>query len=267
MSIANKLTKIAENMINVFERGKTEGYNEGYEAGKAEVTDGGYDEGFEAGKQAEYTAFWDEFFEQGYRKIFFGAFFGHSWSEKNMRPNRDMICEGSISNIFRENRFRGSIKQRFAELGIRFNTSGATTSSYDCTSSVYVTEFPDFDFTSITNANNTFAGCVKLESQVITVSDKTAFSNTFRNCTSLANLTVNGTVGKSIDLSQCPLTLESAKSVIEHLKNFRDTANENTYSVTFSDYTWMLLDADGKHNHGVIEGTWREYLTYLCWNF
>ena len=51
MSVANKLIKIAENMVNVFNKGKIEGY----------------DEGFKAGEQAEYTAFWDEFFENGNR--------------------------------------------------------------------------------------------------------------------------------------------------------------------------------------------------------
>ena len=225
------LTTMTKYMIHLFDKG----YNEGFKAGKADVPDGGYDEGFEDGKQAEYTAFWDEFFENGNRKNFFGAFYGHSWSEKNLRPNHDIICEGSIASMFRENRFSGSIKQRFADLGIEFNTSGATTSSYDCTSSVKVTEFPDFDFTNTTNANNTFSGCVKLESQVITVSDKTAFSNTFRNCTSLANLTVKGTIGKSIDLSQCPLTLESAKSVINAL---HPKLAEYTQTVSFSAYTW-----------------------------
>ena len=79
MSIADKLTTIAENQQRVYDAGFSAGQNSGY------------DEGFEAGKQAEYDAFWDAYQENGNRTLYVEAFNRHGWNEVTYKPKYPII--------------------------------------------------------------------------------------------------------------------------------------------------------------------------------
>jgi hypothetical protein len=74
MSIADKLTTIAENVPRVYEAGKTDGKQEGF-------TDG-----YEAGKKAEYDAFWDTYTKSGSRTDYRYAFAGDGWIDDLFNP-------------------------------------------------------------------------------------------------------------------------------------------------------------------------------------
>lgn len=69
MAIADKLTQIAENEINVYNSGKSKGYTDG----------------FEEGKQAEYDAFWDAFQQNGNRTNYTYAF-ATAWTDEIYNP-------------------------------------------------------------------------------------------------------------------------------------------------------------------------------------
>ena len=99
------------------------------------------------------------------------------------------------------------------------------------------------------------------------VSEITDMATQFRNCEELKSITIEGVVGKDANFQWCPLTYESAESVLRALKNFNTPNNYDsmfTCTVQFSDETWELLD--NIPPVGTIFSTWRDYLTYIGWN-
>lgn len=69
MSIANKLTKVAENVPKVYE----------------------------AGKNAEYNRFWDTLQKNGAKANYNYAFTGAIWTDAVYNPKYDIICLGALS--------------------------------------------------------------------------------------------------------------------------------------------------------------------------
>ena len=91
MTIAEKLTQIAENEQKV--------YDAGYAKGKAE---GGssYEQGVADGKQAEYDAFWDKFQNYGNRRNYYYAFAwqqvaNEGWASDAYNPKYPIIADAT----------------------------------------------------------------------------------------------------------------------------------------------------------------------------
>ena len=126
MSIAEKLTTIAENQQRVFDAGRNsgggggdydsgfrdgydsgywEGYDEGYVSGSSESYDSGYTDGysngydngysdghgmgFSEGENAEYNRFWDSFQQNGNRTDYTYGFAG-AWDRTTFLPKYDI---------------------------------------------------------------------------------------------------------------------------------------------------------------------------------
>lgn len=79
----------------------------------------------------------------------------------------------------------------------------------------------------------------------------------------MENITFEGEIGRSINFSYSPLSVESMKNVIEHLVNYTGTEKELSYTVTFTEACWTKLEADSTAPNG---GTWKEYVASLGWN-
>ena len=109
MSIADKLTTIAENQQAVYQAGYNKGegdagagaYQVGYETGHAEgfqegKTEGfqeGKSEGFADGKQAEYDRFWDAVHASIRNYGLANAFSGAAWTKDTFRPKQSIsLC-------------------------------------------------------------------------------------------------------------------------------------------------------------------------------
>ena len=86
MSIAEKLTTIAENEQKVFEAGYNEGKQEGYGEGQLDGYNDGYDTGVIDGRQAEYDAFWDIYQVNGARTDHQNAFGNFYWNKDTFKP-------------------------------------------------------------------------------------------------------------------------------------------------------------------------------------
>lgn len=82
MSIADKLTQIAENEQKV--------YDAGYEKGKAEGGGGNTEEAYQQGRQDEYDAFWDAYQDNGNRTDYANCFSGQGWTEETYKPKYDI---------------------------------------------------------------------------------------------------------------------------------------------------------------------------------
>ena len=183
MTIAEKLTTIAENEQKV--------YDAGYSAGQA---DGGYNEGFDAGKQAEYNRFWDAYQANGTRTGYSNAFY--NWRKDAFNPKYPIWCR---------------------------NSNGAnSTFAYSYIQEILVDVEITNPYPNVwtNNANMTFYNADGLVTITKLILDESvSFPNTFYNCKALQNITIEGVIGNNINLSYSPLlTHGSLMSIINHLQ-------------------------------------------------
>lgn len=237
MSIAEKLQTIAENEQKV------------------------YDAGVEKGSKEEYNTFWDNY--QSYGKIANYAYlFAHeNWNDKNFFPKYDI----AIGNYCFYNSDITDLKQKLIDLNISYDVVNLHQAFRHCKLSI----IPDLSKYTARNSSSlsyTFAYTNNLHTiEGISVCDTAEFNNTFDYATSLQNIKIYGTIGTDFDIHWSPLTLESAKSIINCLKDYSNTNKANTYTVSFSATTWGYLDEDG--NNSPAGTTWREYISSLGWNY
>lgn len=242
MSIAEKLTTIAENEHKVYD----------------------------AGKQAEYEQFWDNV--SGIDRY---GFAGVAWNVHTFRPNKRLAC---VSNR-PQYAFSGhnaehpayDLAEQLAKYGGSLDFSRAENDAY-MFYNANVSRLPAINLSNCTTDNNNlFTGCKKLVTiDEVNFSPKAAFTSTFSECTSLENITIAGGIGTSINFQACPLSVASMKSVIEHLVNYKGTASEGTYTLYFSEDSWATLNAtslDVSVDGELPNLSWREYVQYtLGWN-
>lgn len=76
---------------------------------------------------------------------------------------------------------------------------------------------------------------------------------------------VRETIGSNMALKDnSRLSVESAKSILLGLKNYKGTNYEFYYTISFHNNTWVLLEAEGATAPGNI--TWEDYVTEIGWN-
>lgn len=234
MSIAEKLTTIAENEQKVYD----------------------------AGKKAEYDTFWDSYQLRGTLTNYITGFGGYGWNNTTFKPKYD-ITPVTGYMMFRTSSINGDFENLLSRIGVKLDCSKLTNSQY-MFSQTKITRLGILDFRKVTNGYSTFTS----SNQLHTI-DKLIFSETthtssdyFQGCTVLANLTMEGVIAKSFYLQYCPLTVESMKSVISCLKNYTGTEYDQTYTIRFSEDCWVLLEEttapDGYD-------TWKDYVSSLGW--
>lgn len=83
------------------------------------------------------------------------------------------------------------------------------------------------------------------------------------NCKVLKDVIIeNGVIAQNWAFTYSPLSVESMKSIISHLKNFAGTENEGVYTIRFTDACWEALEADSTAPNG---DTWKDYVESLGW--
>ena len=198
MTIAEKLTQIAENEPKVFEAG--------YEKGKAE---GGYTEGFNAGKQLEYDAFWDAYQQNGTQKNYLGAFSGKGWKAETFKPKYPITTTDGAINGTQMFFHHGVSSYDFVKhckennIVIDFSCFNYLTS---CFAYSAITTLGDIDFKSVTTAigtygwNGAFTGCQSLHTirkLVFYETNPEFHTGMFTNCSNLENITIDGVIAKN----------------------------------------------------------------------
>ena len=239
MSIAEKLTTIAENQQRVFDAGRNigggggdydSGYNEGYSNGYDSGFNEGHDIGYSEGENAEHDRFWDNYQDNGNRVNYQFAFAG-GWGADNFMPKYDIIPT-SLNTTFHS--FAGTgfdIAARLEELGVTLDTSKCTNfaSTFMWAN---IERLGVIDLTSASNGelSSTFAyGNITTIDKLI-VKPENAFSYAFTSNKALTNITFEGNIGNNISFQwQDKLTRASIESVINHLST---TASGKT--ATFS---------------------------------
>lgn len=215
----------------------------------------------------EYEGFWNSYQNYGERGIYSFAFAGEGWNSVTFAPMWDLNVDFGYS-MFRS---CGEIDDFVAILnfrGVKFDTSKARSLEHAFGWSG-IKHLGLIDTNTLDDLYHVFSQASQLETVdelKLRAYGGQTFNSTFLNCTSLKNITINGRISKSINLSWSPLTVESMLSVIGHLAKFSEaSASAWDYTVTFSDECWELLESSRPAPSG--EASWRDYVMYtLRWN-
>lgn len=228
MSIAEKLTTIAENQQKV--------YDAGYKQGKID------------GNMLLYTT--------GLSYLFAEAVFTDGTELEIYCPNFIRRMEGIAG---------ASIGLRKLVLRCDDTTGGVEFNQAFNASSVEILDISNFKHTP-TNVTNCF-----LNSKIVTVigvfdlSLLTATLNFFQGASNIKDVTfVPNTIGCNLAIKSATCSTDSAKSAILGLKNYSETDNAYTCTLSLHANVWALLDAEGATAPGGV--TWKKYADNLGWN-
>lgn len=241
--------------------GYTEGFTSGRETGNEEGHEEGYSEGIEAGKQANLTALW-EAIQNGGKRTDYNNYPFRYFTDVIFAPIYD-IAPTSAQYEF-ASCYVTNLKKILDERGVKLDTSKMPNLYYFALAS----KITHFGIISAENAyvvQHVFRNCSNLVyvEKLICAEKNTSYAYSFTGATKLTAITFEGVIPVSIDLSPCPLTVESAKSAICCLKNYAGTDKELTYTFKLNGDTWTALEASGAAPDG---GTWKSYVYSLGWN-
>lgn len=195
MSIAEKLTTIAENQQRVYD----------------------------AGQQAEYDRFWDLYQQNGTRYNYqYGAFGGTGWTDATYKPKYPVKPKHPYMM------FMGCGMTEIK--GVDFSNANDLQNTFAYSTSLV--RIGAINAPSATNASNILNGCTKLQTvENLTIGEACYFNANSFNCAALENITIGGVIGCNVDFHLCTkLTHDSLMSIINALKNLTGTGT--TYTLT-----------------------------------
>lgn len=183
MSIAEKLTTIAENEQKVYD----------------------------AGKKAQYDEFWDSYTKtirnSGSAQNLFS---GSGWNKDNFYPKYDIVPLSTATAMFSYFSWDNSapyldLAQRLEDCGVTLDTSQATVVSQMFTSA-YVTRIPKISVIGSPSLDRVFRGtkAVIIDELELKEDGTNTFNNIFQNCSALENIVITGTIGQNgFSVSDC----------------------------------------------------------------
>lgn len=207
MSIAQKLTAVAENAPKVYE----------------------------AGEQAAYDRFWDTFQLNGARTEYHNAF-GMGWTQDIFRPKYDIVISGGYGAFINFSyNVPMNLKQALADAGVTL-TFPRCYNFGDLFQSSGVTEIGVLDFSTAISKGSAklFNACNLLKSidKIILPVGQTTFQSWFSSCTALEHLTIEGTIeANNLDVHWSPLDHESLMSILEALKDYSAVGTTGTVTL------------------------------------
>lgn len=252
MSIAEKLTIVAENQPHVyaagFKSGLQEGYVQGHEEGEASGYSLGVQEGYAQGVQAEYDRIWNAYQPNGGASTCYDyAFAGCHWTDDTFEPKYDIVAWSAV-RMFEYSGItdlRGILEQRGLTLTI---TASNCTNAF---ASSTITRLPIISLKNSKSNYAYFSYCKKLVSiqKLIMADDGTTgyYNGSFQYCESLEELIIEGVLGKNgFNVSWSPkLTHESLMSIINALAD-KQLEGGTTWEVTLGEENLAKLTDDEK---------------------
>lgn len=261
MSVNEKMTAIADNI-----RDKTGGT----EALSLDDMASGVNEVYEAGKQAEYDAFWDNYQHNGKGSIsvYGSAFFGNGWNSVTFKPKYDIIFSHgqSATKTFYRSEI-SNIHKILADRGLKIIIGSNATDISSMFELCSTSEVPPLETAHCTNFNYMFSSDGRNLMRTIhkiNMTNATKATSMFVRQGALKNITFEGEIPISLSFSYSPLTVESMKNIITHLKDYSGTESEFVYTVTFKASAFAALEAEGSTSPN--GNTWTEYIDDLKWN-
>ena len=190
MTIAEKLTEVAENVPKVYE----------------------------AGKETQHTEFWNGVENSVKAKGYAYLFAGKGWNDTTFKPTFDIAPTGSANNLFYASNI-SNIKQSLKDCGIKLDLSRATsaTTAFNVTAT---TALPEIDLRNCTAHNSVFAWSGSLQSiDKVYFAEGVAVTSCFQDCGNLTHVMFGGTFASTgLDLQwSTRLDDESIVSIIDAL--------------------------------------------------
>lgn len=207
-----KPSEMATLVPRVYKQGVKEGKDEGYQNGY----DAGMEEGHAGGVQEEYDRFWDAYQNGGKAMMYTGAFSGYGWTDETYNPKYPCVCI-SCNNMY----------------------------SY---SKITDTKVPIDATAAVGNCQYMFGNTTTLHTvRKLIVDENTRNAYMFDGATALANITIEGTIGRTWNLQWCPLTKNSIENIIGHLSDtdtgYTVTFKKSAKEAAFTDEEWEALIA------------------------
>lgn len=210
MSIADKLTSIAENEQKVYDAG---------------VTDG---------RQAEHDEFWSDFLKtvnDGYGGKH--AFAGRGWNEKTFNPPKITLIPSACEGMFRESKI-GDLAGIMDRTGFAIRWSN--TQYFDqMFLQAAISHIPVIDLSNATYVTQTFASpVIQIIDGIIFPSFARNFKTTFQNASALKEISyIGGTIQGNITFSSCTkLNHDTIMRVINALYDYVAEGSTTTYTLT-----------------------------------
>ena len=221
---------------------------------------------YELGRQAEYDKFWNGFQNYGSRNLYAYAFYMWPSSSIGMfYPKYDIKPEGNAEAMFRNCDFSGlDMAERLESCGVKLDLSETTASSYLFYTTV-VKRLPELDLRGFVHLTKIFGYSTveRIDKLIFKDTGEQRIDNMFTGAKALAHIDIEGVIGQTIDFSSAPLTPQSMKNVLTHLKNYTGTDSAFTYSVYFREDCWAALEAEGSTSPN--GNSWRDYCNDLSW--
>ena len=228
MSIAEKLTQIAENEQAVFE----------------------------AGKKSEYDTFWDVYQENGNMTYYAYAFAGVGWTQSVFKPKYN-IEPVTPTSMFSSSRI---VDIRPQTIGVDVDFSKCTSFYYLCSNStikyIGVVDCSSAQSASLSYIFSSAKELVSVEKVIMPEMDSAGFADkSFENAVKLEHIRIEGVIHRSTSLRWSPLLSKaSMESMINALS---DTAEGQT--ITFS---------QAAKNNAFTDSEWAELIgTKPNWTF
>lgn len=201
MSIAEKLTTVADNQQKVFD----------------------------AGKKAGYDAFWDVYQQNGNRTDYEMAF--RKWPGDCIKPKYNIKPTGNNGQMFAYSTIDCDFDKYLAGLGLTLDFSGVTVANhlfYECKK---MTGIGVVDLSNSGSCNLIFGNCQALTyiTELKLSTKNSTYATAFNNCIKLKDLNVTGTIGiNGLDVSTCTaLSHDSLMTIINAL----EAKTSGTFSV------------------------------------
>lgn len=238
MSISEKELIISNNNVIIAEN-------------EQKIYNKGYDTGYKAGEEAEYNEFWDGFLNVvngvPQRTQYNMAFY--QWRHKYIRPKYIIMPDSSLTTV---DQMYNSCNNLLEIGNVDFSnfTPKTTTSSgswyYTFGNCTQIKIFPDFNMKA-GGYCHTWRNCLNLETiEIMRCCEEGKYTTPFYACKKLKNLTIDGIIGTSFPIPDSPLTTESIRSIIFHLKNYNgDTSNEYKNILTIKSSAFEALEEEG----------------------
>lgn len=191
MSLADKLTTVAENIPRVY--------------------------------QAGYDKFWDDYQDKGARTDYNHAFRGIGWQysfkpKYNMQPLKAVAMFSGWGNSSNN----VDLQAVLDEAGVTLDLSKAPSLNEIFNSSTVITRIGVINASSATTCNYmcNSASILKTIDKFIVTDKTTSLTGAFDYCPALENIVIEGTIGANISFSSCTkLTKSSITSIINALSS------------------------------------------------
>ena len=250
MSISDKLITIADNQQKVFDAG--------YEKGKSE-----------GGGDNWYDTFWNGFQNNGNRMDYAQAFRGAGWRGSTFKPKYNMTVTNGSYFLYASGVQADPIDLiALEEDGLIIDFSQCTKIEAAFSQSLCLATVGTVDLSSMTGIVNSLFSLSRFITKIKLLKlheGITSYPSMFKNCDRLEEIAIDGVISADLDFKSSPLNMASLKSIITHLKNYKGTEKEWTYTLTLSSESKTLLDNAGTTSPN--NTTWEIYITEsLGWN-